>query len=182
MSILSLAALPAATGVARDAVAGGAQMGQQFLSLLAQVATAGAQAAREGAATASGAQSDSTATALAADTAQPDTITQRSESLAQRIASWLQQQPWLKNSGAAQQPVSIELSLDQLDRPRATLGGQSSPELDAALASHPDWLDEFRDLALDRLEQSAPSNSNWSAQSLTIQQDSATMDVQHRWN
>ncbi len=91
MSILSLAALPAATGVARDAVAGGAQMGQQFLSLLAQVATAGAQAAREGAATASGAQSDSTATALAADTAQPDTITQRSESLAQRIASWLQQ-------------------------------------------------------------------------------------------
>ena len=141
MTILSLAALPAATNVARDAVAGSAEVGKSFLNMLAGL-TSGATSATQ----------TEEAAASTTSSAPTDTITQRTNSLSQRLANWLRQQSWLKNAHKADSPVTLELSLDQLDRPQAKLDGQSSPELNAALANDPSWLDEFRKLALDRIE------------------------------
>lgn len=172
MTILSLAALPAATNVARDAVAGSAEVGKSFLNMLAGL-TGGA---------ASDAQADVGRAPSTTSTATPDTVTQRTGSLSQRLASWLRQQSWLKDARQVDGPMTLELSLDKLDRPQAKLDGQPSPELDAALANDPSWLDEFRKLALDRIEQLGPTNSNSSLQSLTIHQESATIEAEHRWN
>ena len=172
MTILSLAALPAATNVARDAVAGSAEVGKSFLNMLAGL-TGGA---------ANDAPTEQ-ATALSASSAvSTDTITERTGSLSQRLANWLRQQSWLKAAHNGDGPVTLELSLDQLDRPQAKLDGQPSAELNAALANDPSWLDEFRQLALDRIEQMGPTSSNSSLQSLTIQQESATIAAEHRWN
>ncbi len=176
MSIFPLAALPAATSVAREAVAGGAQVGKSFLDLLANWTDTHSDPGSKGIpATTSAHAASSTITSA-------DSVTQRTQSLGQRLAGWLRQQSWLKNSGRHADPLQLELSLDQLDRPHAKLSGQPLPELDAALANDPGWLDEFRQLALDRIEQVGPAFSNSPLQSLTIQQDSATMAVETKWN
>lgn len=176
MSILPLAALPAATSVARDAVAGSAQVGKSFLNLLASWTdgTTESQAKELNSAT-----STSSPTTVGSTT---DSITERTKSLSQRLAAWLRQQSWLKNSGNHEGPLTIDLSLDQLDRPHATLSGQPSAQLDEALANDPRWLEEFRSLALDRIEQLGSAHSNSPLQSLTIQQDSGTMAPETKWN
>ena len=176
MSFLSLAALPAVTHVARDAVAAGAQVGKGFANLLSSLAETDASAeATSTATTAANGTKQSTASA-------PDSVSERSAAFSQRLTSWLRQQPWLKNAGQGERPLKVELTLDQLDQPHATLSGQPSAELDEALANDPSWLQQFRDLALDRIEQLGSFASTASLPSLTIQQESATIDAQHQWN
>lgn len=176
MSILPLAALPAATSVARDAVAGSAQVGKSFLNLLASWTDGATESQTKELNSATSTPSPKTANSA------NDSITQRTHSLGQRLASWLRQQSWLKNSGNHEGRLTIDLSLDQLDRPHATLSGQPSAQLDEALANDPSWLEEFRSLALDRIEQMGSAYSNSPLQSLTIQQDSGTMAPETKWN
>lgn len=178
MNILPLAALPAATHVARDAVAGGAKVGQGFFKLLNNL-TGGGEAKA----------ADAEAASETTELTPTDSVTERTQSFSQRLSNWLRQQPWLKSmakgdgstDGTSNGALAIELSLDELDRPHATLAGQPSQQLDEALANDPSWLDEFRHLALDRAEQMGPTNSNSMTQYLTIEQESATMDAAHQW-
>ncbi len=174
MTILSLAALPAATHVARDAVAGGAQMGMGFLKLLSNLTETSSET--------NIAESSTAAPQSAKAAPESGSLTERTMAFSQRLAKWLRQQPSLASKGEDNRPIDIQLSLDQLDRPTATLSGEPSDELIEALNNEPGWLDEFRELALDRIEQMGPTSSNSPLQSLTIHQESATMDVQHRWN
>ncbi len=165
MSILPLAAvLPAATKVARTAVAGSVEVGKNLFNLMASSPAPAAERA------------DSMA-----GTPKSDSLEDRTKSFSQRLAGWLRQQPWFTADDEDAGPLEVRLALDQLDRPQATLNGQSSAELDAALAKDPQWLDEFRNLALDRIEQQTSLDTTSPPQSLTIRQTSATIDTAHRW-
>lgn len=173
MNILPLAALPAATSVARDAVAGGTQVGKSFLNMLTGWTKAGDQ--EQAAIT-----NEANASELNQSTTN-DSLRERSQSFSQRLANWLRQQPWLNTHGNGDGKLNVELSLDQLDRPHATLGGNSSRELNDALANAPEWLDEFRKLAIDRSEQISSTLTNSPTQYLTIEHESATMIAEHEW-
>ncbi len=138
-------------------------------------------------------QADSASLAATASAPTPgkpvDSLTQRTANFSQRLTNWLRQQSWLPKSGADGEPLKIELSLDALDRPHATLSGPPdnplnealNEQLSNALASDPSWLDEFRHLALDRGEQQGPTHSNVNNQHLTIEIPSATIEAEHRW-
>lgn len=158
-----------AAQVAREAVAGSAELGKGFMELLRGGHQAPAQSAGSAADTSLNNRQSS------------EPLAQRSQSLAEKLSSWLRQQPWLKQAVADDKPLQVELSLDQLDRPHATVNGAPSPELDQALAADPRWMEQFRDLALDRIEQSGSLDSNASPQTLTIQQANANTSAEHRW-
>ena len=52
--------------------------------------------------------------------------------------------------------LDIQLSLDSLDGPHITASGQAAEAIDSALAQDPTWLQEFRELALDRMAEQGP--------------------------
>ena len=53
--------------------------------------------------------------------------------------------------------LDVQLSLDSLDQPHLTIDGQKSAAFNAAMAEDPTWLQEFRELALDRMDEQGPA-------------------------
>ncbi|MCC6511529.1 MAG: hypothetical protein IT423_20690 [Pirellulaceae bacterium] len=160
MTALSLSALPGAASLAGLAARSSAQAGSQFLSMLASLAGQAAEPGLEDTTGLAGAASANEHTTLAgssgtgadlnSSSAQSNSLMQRTHSWGERFLSWLRQQPGGQKMA---EQVDIELSLDDLDRPEAIFSGPFNDQLQAALDADPTWLQEFRELALDRADE-----------------------------
>jgi hypothetical protein len=72
--------------------------------------------------------------------------------------------------------------LDQLDQPQLEVQGDQADDVLAALEQDPTWLQEFRELALDRAGQLAPSSmATPPSLALTLQLSSDDQPVVARW-
>jgi hypothetical protein len=137
--------LPAATDFARDVARAGGRVGSGFLNALSELAAPLAGGPNE-------APAPQAAAATAAAEPQNDsksTLSDKTKSWCQRFMSWLSER----------QPtgdLDIQLSLDSLDQPHIAVSGDQAESLNSALAQDPTWLQEFRDLALDRAAEQGP--------------------------
>ena len=160
-SALSLVALPAAAGLARDVARVGERMGSGFLSVLSQIATPDADDSSHASAPAA------TQSAPADSPAQPNSsLSDKTKSWCQRFMGWLNQRHPTGD-------LDIQLSLDSLDQPHLTIDGQQSEAFNAAMAEDPTWLQEFRELSLDRMDEQGlalPGSSPRAAPALRIMQ------------
>lgn len=94
--------------------------------------------------------------------------------------SWLGKHRSAGNASA--EDVDMELSLDSLDQPHVSVNGQSAEAIDAALAEDPTWLQEFRELALDRsAELGGPASGALSAPPLSLKITQRDGEVQAAW-
>ena len=144
LTALSIAAIPAATGLARDMAQAGERIGSGFLSVLSNMAGSAGQSGATGEA----------ATELAAAAEGGENF---STSLASKTTSWSERfMNWL-NLQRSTGDLEIKLSLDALDQPQVKVSGEGAEEISAVIAQNPAWLQEFRELALDRVaEQGQP--------------------------
>lgn len=144
LSALSLAALPAATGLARQVAQTGQEVGSGFLSMLSKLA---------GSAVNADASSVSETTDVeAADTADGSdsatgSVAERTRAWCQKLLGWIGEQ----QGGGATGDVDLHLTLDELDQPQVRAEGPASDAIQSALAQDPTWLQEYRELALDRM-------------------------------
>lgn len=137
LTALSLTALPAATGLARSAVLGGAVIGTGFLKMLSELSQPSAASEN---------------TNSLSDTAEANSqsgqsvgsagLTAKTQSWCQKFMKWLGQ----KSPGS---DLNVQLSLDELDQPHIQVDGEQAGALEAAVADDPTLLQEFRELALD---------------------------------
>ncbi len=109
----------------------------------------------------------------------PDSLSERTRSFSQRLVTWL------RNQGAGPHTANktLQLSLDSRDVPRVLVNGQPSAAVDQALSKDPTWLQEFRELALDRIDDLAGlASSATASMTLTIRPQSDTMSPETTWD
>lgn len=159
---LSLTALPAATGLARQAVHTGAAVGSSFLDVLSKLASP---------LSSSDSTSGDAGTAATADSSgalsSPSGVAGKTQSWCQKFMNWVGQQ-------RAGGDLDITLSLDNLDQPHLVVEGSGVEALEEAIAQDPTWLQEFRELALDR----AAEQTSSSPLTLKIKQQSGQIKTQ----
>jgi hypothetical protein len=152
-SALSLAALPAAlpaaAGLAGHLADAGQRVGSGFLNVLTQIASPRSPAADAAKDAAGPVDQSARASADADENAVPG-LTGKMQAWCDRFFHWLdQRQP----TGE----LDIQLTLDSLDTPQLSASGQGAEQLQAALEQDPTWLQEFRELALDRVAEQGPT-------------------------
>lgn len=170
LSALSLTvALPAAAGLAQSAVQAGGQLGSGFLNMLSGLATPDAKDAPAPPVDAGGTPSAS----------KPSSAS-KIQSWSEKLMSWLGKHRSV--GSAAAEDMEVELSLDALDQPHVSVNGQSAAAIDAALVEDPTWLQEFRELALDRsAELGGPPGGALSAPPLSLKIAQRDGQVQAAW-
>ena len=147
---LALTAIPAATGLAREAVDVGGRMGQGFLAILSNMSASSATDTSTGSTDAAHEASGPNPPATNSSGEPLAPLASKTKAWCEKLMSWLGQ-------NQSKGDVNIELSLDSLDQPQAIVTGEGSEKLSAAIADNPVWLQEFRELALDRArEQGRP--------------------------
>jgi hypothetical protein len=138
LTALSLTALPAATGLARQAAHSGAAVGQGFLNMLSE-----RPAPLANPSDAEGAGKSDAPSNAAGSTLPPSAAAAKTQSWCEKFMNWLGQQ-------RPSADLKLKLSLDNLDQPHVEVEGENAESLEAAIAQDPIWLQEFRELALDR--------------------------------
>ena len=168
LATLSLSALPAASGLVQQAAKTGGQLGNSFLELLHTWTAPAADAANaeDGLSSAVPAQSQGSG---------PDGLSTKTRSWCERLVSWLRREHGV-------QSLDARVTLDQLDQPQLEVQGDQADDVLAALEQDPTWLQEFRELALDRAGQLAPSSmATPPSLALTLQLSSDDQPVVARW-
>lgn len=146
LAALSMAALPAATGVAAQVAQASRRVGSGFLSALTQIAAPGDQPNLT-----TSSPTETQSSGLDSKPSARSALSDKTQAWCQRLMNWLSQhQP----SG----DLDIQLSLDSLDGPQVAVDGQGADAIDSALADDPTWLQEFRELALDRIDEQGPGS------------------------
>lgn len=163
LAALSLtAALPAAAGLAQSAIQAGGQLGSGFLNVLSGLGKPDDKEQQPAPAIEGGESPDQSKLSLLS----------RAQSWSEKMMQWLNRHP--STQAAASGDLDVELSLDSLDQPHVSVQGEGAAEVEAALASDPTWMQEFRELALDR-----SAEISGSPQALKISQRDG--EVQAAW-
>ncbi len=139
---LSLNALPAATGLVTAAAKATSEAGGKFLRMLGDLAPGGETDETSG--------TDASLTDSHSFNAS-DSMDSHTKSWCERFMSWLKEQPGFASQPTGQ-PISVKLSLDQLDQPNIEIVGDSSGQLAAAVRDQSSFLSEFRELAFDHAQ------------------------------
>jgi hypothetical protein len=88
---------------------------------------------------------------------------------------------WLGRNRSSQD-LEMTLSLDSLDQPHVSAQGDGAEAVEAALAQDPTWLQEFRELALDRsAELGGSASGSLSAASPSLKITQRDGQVQAAW-
>jgi hypothetical protein len=99
----------------------------------------------------------------------------KTQSWSQKLISWLGRE-------RAAGDVEMQLSLDELDQPHVSVQGENAQAIEAALAQDPTWLQEFRELALDRsAELGGAANGSASATPLSLKITQRDGELETTW-
>lgn len=176
LSALSLtAALPAAAGLAQSAVEVGGELGSGFLNVLAGLTHRG--------------DKEASAASEAAPAAKP-ALPSKTQSWSEKLMSWLANYRVSGNSSSgnfssgnsSSGELEVELSLDALDQPHVSVHGENAEAIEAAMAADPTWLQEFRELALDRsADLGGPASGPLNAPPLSLKITQRAGEVDAAW-
>ena len=137
-----------ATGLATQAAQVGQQLGSSFLSILSQLGEPSAgdpaaadSASQAGAVLAGGSRSTGLHSASSKST---NSMSDSAKSWCQKLVGWLREHD-------IQGDLQLQIGLDELDQPQVQAHGPDGAAIDQLLQQDPTLLQEFRELALDRL-------------------------------
>jgi hypothetical protein len=149
-------------GLAQRAADAGEQLGGGFLNVLSKLASPGSS-------------DDSAAAPASGEAAGPAPQASRTQSWCEKLMSWL-------GSSGSSSDLQMTLSLDSLDQPHVSAEGKNAEAVEAALAQDPTWLQEFRELALDRAaELGGGASGSPDAAPLTLNISQRDGQVQAAW-
>ncbi len=142
LSLLSIAALPAAGALTRQAAQAGMQVGGSFADALSRLGDALVpnEPAQDTSALKASEASDEQATSGNSDS--------KTKSWSRDFIRWLGERVDISST-------KIQLSLNELDQPTISIEGdeQAIKEIQQALDNDPTWMQQFRELALDQASQ-----------------------------